>query len=36
MKLADIPEGLGSVFVSLPLKVSGGPEAETRVIAFVK
>jgi kynurenine formamidase len=35
MKLVDVPEGLGTVFVSLPLKVEGGPEAETRVMAIV-
>eukprot|EP00802_Teleaulax_amphioxeia_P017253 Tamp_17403.p1 GENE.Tamp_17403~~Tamp_17403.p1 ORF type:complete len:377 (-),score=65.29 Tamp_17403:226-1356(-) len=35
MKLCHVPEGLGSVFVSLPLKIEGGPEAETRVMALV-
>lgn len=35
MKLGDVPAGLGSVFVSLPLKVAGGPESETRVMAIV-
>mmetsp|Transcript_65754 Transcript_65754/g.106595 ORF Transcript_65754/g.106595 Transcript_65754/m.106595 type:complete len:259 (-) Transcript_65754:387-1163(-) len=35
MKLSDVPEGLGSVFISLPLKIEGGPEAETRVMAIV-
>eukprot|EP00656_Telonema_subtile_P024995 TRINITY_DN27132_c0_g1_i1.p1 TRINITY_DN27132_c0_g1~~TRINITY_DN27132_c0_g1_i1.p1 ORF type:complete len:186 (-),score=46.29 TRINITY_DN27132_c0_g1_i1:241-798(-) len=35
MVLEDVPEGNQSVFVSLPLKVEGGPEAETRVMAIV-
>jgi kynurenine formamidase len=35
MKLEGVPAGLGSVFISLPLKVAGGPEAETRVMCIL-
>ena len=35
MKLDEVPAGLGSIFISLPLKVKHGPEAETRVMAIV-
>ena len=35
MKLDGVPAGLGSVFISLPLKVAGGPEAETRVMCIL-
>jgi kynurenine formamidase len=36
MALEEVPPGLETVFVSLPLKVKGGPEAEVRVMAIVK
>jgi hypothetical protein len=35
MKLADVPEGINSKFISLPLKVKDGPESETRVMCVV-
>jgi adenine phosphoribosyltransferase len=34
MKLDEVPAGLGSVFICLPLKVKGGPESETRVMCI--
>ena len=36
MVLEQVPEGNGVTFVSLPLKIKGGPEAETRVMAILK
>ena len=35
MKLAEVPAGLGVTFISLPLKIKDGPEAETRVMAIL-
>ena len=36
MHLAGVPEGQSCTFVSLPLKIKGGPEAEARVMAVLK
>ena len=34
MKLDEVPAGLESIFVSLPLKIEGGPESETRIMCI--
>lgn len=36
MVLKDVPEGANVTFVSLPMKVKGAPECETRVMAILK
>jgi len=36
MLLEDVPAGTNATFISLPIKVKGGPEAETRVMAVLK
>jgi len=35
MVLTEVPEGANTTFVSLPLKVGGAPESETRVMAII-
>jgi len=36
MKLREVPAGQSCVFISLPIKVKDGPEAEARVMAVLK